>query len=396
MGIKLKTRKPTGIVPWPLLLVEGEEGAGKTYCCAEFSASDRIGQMYWIDLAEGSADEYAAIPGADYEIIDHDGTYRDILEQIRAVHAEARRAALAGEPPVVLSIDSGTSLWRMLKTWTNDRARRGKSNAKRLQEDPDAAIDVGMNLWNDATERWVDVIHLLQTLPGIAIITARGKQITAIDDNGKPVTDNRGRVLREWKVQAQKDLAFDCSVWVRMRRGRAPQVIKARSLQLRIEDGKPLDLPNFSIEDLVFNRLGCSLASQPRQMPALVGDRVQGWLNDYEVEDERDVEKLRQLWWDAAADGTGLTRAEVVSIRAAIERKVAEIENPPTDMGQGPVTDADRLRAAAERKAEEGAGDEPDDEEPERRPARKAAPTKRTAKRAAKRTTAAKTSAARA
>ncbi|MGW1625783.1 hypothetical protein, partial [Streptomyces sp. NPDC002172] len=149
MGIKLKTRKPTGIVPWPLLLIEGEEGAGKTYCCAEFSASDRIGQMYWIDLAEGSADEYAAIPGADYEIIDHDGTYRDILEQVRAVHAEARRAALAGEPPVVLSIDSGTSLWRMLKTWTNDRARRGRSNAQRLQEDPDAAIDVGMNLWND-------------------------------------------------------------------------------------------------------------------------------------------------------------------------------------------------------------------------------------------------------
>ncbi|MGW2700847.1 AAA family ATPase [Streptomyces sp. NPDC001340] len=396
MGIKLKTRKPTGIVPWPLLLIEGEEGAGKTYCAAEFSASDRIGQMYWVDLAEGSADEYAAIPGADYEIIDHDGTYRDILEQIRAVHAEARRAALAGEPPVVLSIDSGTSLWRMLKTWTNDRARRGRSNAQRLQEDPDAAIDVGMNLWNDATERWVDVIHLLQTFPGIAIITARGKQITAIDDNGKPVTDNRGRVLREWKVQAQKDLAFDCSVWVRMRRGRAPQIIKARSLQLRIEDGKPLDLPDFSIEDLVFNRLGCSLGSQPRQMPTLVGDRVQGWLNDHDVAELQDVEKLRQLWWDAAADDTGLTRAEVVSIRAAIERKVAEIENPPSDMGQGPVTDADRLRAAAERRAEEDAGEEPDDEEPERRPVRKAAtPAKRTAKRAAKRTTA-KSAAARA
>lgn len=221
MGIKLKTRKPTGIVPWPLILVEGDEGAGKTYSAAEFSASKRIGQMYWIDLAEGSADEYAAIPGAKYLIIDHDGSYRDILEQIRAVYLEARRAAAAGEPPVVLSVDSGSSLWRMLKSWTNERARRSKSNAQRLQDDPDSSIDVGMNLWNDATERWLDVIHLLQTFPGIAIITARGKQITAIDDNGKPVTDNRGRVLKEWKVQAQKDLAFDSSVWVRMRRGRA-------------------------------------------------------------------------------------------------------------------------------------------------------------------------------
>ncbi|MFB7329087.1 AAA family ATPase [Streptomyces sp. NPDC056190] len=384
MGIKLKTRKPTGIVPWPLILLEGDEGAGKTYSAAEFSASDQIGQMYWIDLAEGSADEYAAIPGADYLIIEHDGTYRDILEQIRAVHTEARRAALAGEAPVVLSIDSGTALWRMLKTWTNERARRGKGNAQRLQDDPDSAIEVGMNLWNDATERWVDVIHLLQTFPGIAIITARGKQITAIDDNGRPVTDNRGRVLREWKVQAQKDLAFDCSVWVRMRRGRAPQVVKARSLQLRVEDGKPLNLPDFTIEDLVFNRLGCSTDSQPRQMPALVGDRVQGWLDDHRVQDLRDVERLRELWWEAAEDDTGLTRAEIVSIRAAIERKVTELENPPTEMGQGPASDADKLRAAVERRAEEE-GEEPDDEpDPDRRPVRKAAPAKRAAtKRAA-------------
>ncbi|MFI5799082.1 AAA family ATPase [Streptomyces sp. NPDC051677] len=395
MGIKLKTRKPTGIVPWPLILLEGEEGAGKTYSAAEFSASDRIGQMYWVDLAEGSADEYAAIPGADYEIIDHDGSYRDILEQIRAVHAEARRAAVAGEPPVVLSIDSGTALWRMLKTWTNERARRGRGNAQRLQEDPDAAIEVGMNLWNDATERWLDVIHLLQTFPGIAIITARGKQITAIDDNGRPVTDGRGSVLREWKVQAQKDLAFDCSVWVRMRRGRAPQVIKARSLQLRIEDGKPLDLPDFTIEDLVFNRLGCSVDSQPRQMPALVGDRVQAWLDEYDVVELRDVERLRELWWEAAEDDAGLTRAEVVSIRAAIERKVAELENPPTEMGQGPASDADRLRAVVERRAEEG-GEEPEGEpDPDRRPVRKA-PAKRTAaKRTPAKRTAAKSAAAR-
>jgi hypothetical protein len=382
MSIKLKTRKPTGIVPWPLILLEGEEGAGKTYSAAEFSASELVGQMYWVDLAEGSADEYAAIDGARYLIIEHDGTYRDILEQIRAVFLEARRAAAAGEPPVVLSVDSGTALWRMLKTWTNERARRSRNNAALLQENPDASIDVGMNLWNDATERWLEVIHLLQTFPGIAIITARGKQITAIDEGGKPVKDNRGRVLREWKVQAQKDLAFDCSVWVRMRRGRAPQVIKARSLQLRVEDGKPLNLENFTVEDLVFNRLGCSMDSQPRQMPALVGDRVQAWLEDADVDELQDVEKLRKLWWDAAGEDTGLTRAEIVSIRGAIERKVAVLENPPTEMGQGPVSDADKLRAAAERKAAEEPDVDPDDvtvPEPTRRPARKRTPAKTTA-----------------
>lgn len=390
MALQLKTRRPTGIVPWPLILVEGEEGAGKTWSAAAFSASDRIGQMYWIDLAEGSADEYAAIPGADYLIIDHDGSYRDILEQVRAVYLEARRAAAAGEPPVVLSVDSGTSLWRMLKNWTHERARRGKGNAELLQDDPDAAIKVGMNLWNDATERWMDVIHLLQTFPGIAIITARGKQITAIDEGGQPVMD-RGRVLKEWKVQAQKDLAFDCSVWVRMRRGKAPQVIKARSLRLRVEDGQPLTLPDFTIEDLVFNRLGCSLDSQPRQMPALVGDRVQEWLDAHDVMELQDVEQLRQLWWDAAENDTGLARVEVVAIRAAIERKVAEVENPRTEMGQGgPVSDADKLRAAAQRKADDEADDGEPDEEPEPEPARRPARKRAAAKTAAAKRTPAK------
>lgn len=379
MAPKLKTRKPTGIVPWPLILLEGEEGAGKTYSAAEFSASERIGQMYWIDLAEGSADEYAAIPGADYEIIDHDGSYRDILEQIQAVYAEARRAAVAGEPPVVLSIDSGSSLWRMLKNWTHERARRGKRNAELLENDPDAAIDIGMNLWNDATERWMAVIYLLQTFPGIALITARGKQVTAVDENGKPLTE-RGRVVKEWKVQGQKDLGFDSSVWVRMRRGQAPQVIKARSLRLRVEAGKPLTLPDFTVEDLVFNRLGCSVESQPRQMPVLVGDRVQAWLEDHAVEELEEVEELRKLWWLAAQNEAGLTRPEVVAIRASIERKVAAIENPATEMGQGPVSDAERLRAAAQRRAEAEAEDEEESQEPPApaRPARR-----RTAKAAA-------------
>jgi hypothetical protein len=378
MAIKLKTRKPTGAVPWPLILIEGDEGAGKTYSAAEFSASGRIGQMYWIDLAEGSADEYAAIEGADYEIIDHDGTYRDIFEQIQGIHDEARRAAVAGEPPVVLSIDSGSQLWRMLKNWTHERARRGRANAERLAADPDAVFDVGMNLWNDATERWMAVIHLLQTFPGIAIITARGKQVTAIDENGKPVMD-RGRVLKEWKVSAQKDLAFDCSVWVRMQRGRAAQVIKARSLRLRIEASKPLSLPDFSVERLVFDLLGCSVGSQPRQMPALVGDRVQQWLDDHGFADQDDVEELRQLWWDAAGPEQQLGRSEVVSVRAAIEHKVALIENPPTEMGQGPTSDADRLRAAAQRLAAEDQV-EPEPEPKPQVPVRRAARVSRTTK----------------
>ena len=40
----LRTRKPTGAVPWPCVLLEGEEKAGKTWALAELSGSERVGQ----------------------------------------------------------------------------------------------------------------------------------------------------------------------------------------------------------------------------------------------------------------------------------------------------------------------------------------------------------------
>lgn len=345
---KLKTRKPTGIVPWPLVLVEGEEGSGKTYSAAQFSASDKIGQMYWIDLAEGSADEYAAIPGADYLIIEHDGTYRDILEQIEAVHSEARRAAEAKEPPVVLTIDSASALWRMLTNWTQERARRTKKNAKALAEDPDGSVDISMNLWNDAVERWQRVMHLLQTLPGIAIVLARGKQVSAVDDNGNPIN---GR--KEWKVSGHKDLAFDATVWVRLMRDEEPQIIKARSLKLRVERRKPLRVPDFTIESLVFEGLGCSTDSQPRVMPALAGDRVQPWLE--RVAQQTTKDELSALWRATRPEESGLTRAEAATVQSAITDRYAEIESPPKELNQAAAdVPAARLRAAAEREAANG------------------------------------------
>ncbi|MFJ2738508.1 hypothetical protein ACIO3O_02465 [Streptomyces sp. NPDC087440] len=95
---KLRTRKPTGVVPWPKILLEGEEKAGKSFTAAEFTGSKHTGQAYWLELGEDTADEYAAVHGADYRLIVHNGTYRDILGQVEAVHAEAKRSQLPGSP----------------------------------------------------------------------------------------------------------------------------------------------------------------------------------------------------------------------------------------------------------------------------------------------------------
>lgn len=59
----LKTRKPTGQVSWPFLLLAGAEKSGKSYAAAAFSASDLIGRTFWIEVGESDADMYGMSPG---------------------------------------------------------------------------------------------------------------------------------------------------------------------------------------------------------------------------------------------------------------------------------------------------------------------------------------------
>ncbi|MEV4741777.1 AAA family ATPase [Streptomyces sp. NPDC049555] len=351
---KLRTRQPTGIIPWPKVIVEGPEKVGKTFEGARFTGSPKTGQAFWLELGEDSADEYISVPGADYVIIEHDGTYRDILGQLEAVHAEARRAARAGEPPVVLVIDSMSALWRMLINWTHERARRSNSAQRKLRFDPDAEIKPAMNLWNDANERWNRAMYLIRTMPAIVIMIARGKEVTAVDEDGNPVPGTK-----EWRVEAQKHLAFDATVWVRLLPGEDhAHIVAARSLRLQVpREGKPKPIANFSLEHLVFDLLGCAPHTQPRQAPELTGDLAQRWLKRVdEAAEKQGREGLQKLWKQVGASKE-LSHDEVKVVQAAIERAAAELKNPRTmdDPLQDATSDAAKLRAAA---AEADTGDE--------------------------------------
>jgi hypothetical protein len=255
----LKTRKPTGRVPWPCILLEGEEKAGKSWALAQLSTSDRIGALYWIDLNEGAGDEYGAIPGANYRLIEHDGSYAQVLAAVQAVKTEARRAADAGEPPVVLGIDSGSAIWDGLKDWASARAAKSVRNRELLKRDPNAEITISQNLWNDAGARWRKLQTELLTFPGIVVVTARGKEVTEVDANGRPIEGQK-----TWSVQTHREFPYAATVWVRLRRGRRPLIVGARSVHVGI---KPNDDPAKEVtveaadgrllEWLVFDALKC-------------------------------------------------------------------------------------------------------------------------------------------
>jgi hypothetical protein len=250
----LKTRRPTGAVPWPVILVEGGEKSGKSFGAAQFSASERVGQTYWIDIAEGAADEYGAIPGARYLVVEHDGTFHSIYTAVEEVKAEAQKAAEVGDPPVVLVIDSMTAEWDLLKDMAALRARKSPANQKRLAADPGAEVKVPMNVWNEVGAKHRRLMTTLLTFPGIVVLIARGKDVAALDDSGKPIEGSK-----EYKVEGHKTLAFDSSAWVRLSRDHAPMVIGLRSVHAGMRPGvdKPKPAPQFTLEWLVFDVLKC-------------------------------------------------------------------------------------------------------------------------------------------
>lgn len=337
MAFKLNTRQPTGRIPWPLILIEGPEKAGKSYAAALLSASPKVGRTFWIDLGEGSADEYGAIKGARYEIVEHDGTWTQIFAAVEAIHAIAARAAENGEPPVVLVIDSMTAEWDLLKDWAANRAKGSATNRRKLAQDPNAEISISTNYWNDANSRHRKLMRLLMTFSGIAVMTARGKWVAAMGDNGQPVEGKK-----EYRVEGQKTLAFDASCWVRLDRDGPGMVIGCRSVHNGVRPGHddPKPMPaDWSLEWLVFDALQCD----PRE--SHVRDVVELQPGDEAPESPRFVALMEAI--RSAPDTDALKTHWAQIDPAAAEHEITAEE-------QGKATEAVRVRKAELLKASGG------------------------------------------
>jgi AAA domain len=248
----LKTRKPTGKVPPPVVLVEGDEGAGKSWSAALLSASDKVGQTAWLQVGfESTADQYGLIPGVRYEILEHDGTWATIYGSVCDAKTEAEQARKRGDKPFVLVIDQIGGIWDMLSEWANNRARSSVSNKEKLARDPNVEIDITPNYWNDATARWRKLMTALLTFPGIVIIVARGRE-TVLIENGKPNPKKK-----DYRVEGHKSMAFDVPAWVRMTRDGNPVLVKLRSVSNpRQGEQRVRPLPGFSLEKFIFETMG--------------------------------------------------------------------------------------------------------------------------------------------
>ena len=222
----LKTRKPTGKASWPLVLLAGREKCGKSYTASKFSASDLIDRTFYIEIGEGTADQYGAIKGARYEIVEHDGSFAGILQAIE----DAVAVPIDGKPHALV-IDSVSELWGLLSDEQESIARkRGKDT-------------ITMDQWNVAKKRWRQIIDAARKNRGPVIFTARYNEVTVIR-NGKPTTE------KEWKVDAEKNLAYEVDAIITWTKPREPFINGVRTVAFDVPQGgfAPKDPANFDLD----------------------------------------------------------------------------------------------------------------------------------------------------
>jgi hypothetical protein len=292
----LKTRTPTGRAGWPKILVEGGDKAGKSWSLANLSASPKVGRTAVLVLGEDETrwDEYGKIPGARFEIIEHDGRWSSIISAVEDAKEEAARARDAGEPPFVLGIDTITAVWEGLKDWATLRARSSKKNKALLAADPDAEIDVTSNYWNDARGRNRALMRHLLTFPGIVVLIARGSEVTLFQ-NGQPVANRK-----TWSVDGEKNLPFDVSTHIRLSREDRPLLVSSSGLHCQIRPGidPPKRLPDdWSLESVIFDMLKLDAATaEVREFTGFRQEMTPEEVRDEALDPKTGFERIRELY----------------------------------------------------------------------------------------------------
>ncbi|APT92913.1 hypothetical protein CPHO_08475 [Corynebacterium phocae] len=282
-----QTRKPSGKAAFPLILLAGVEGAGKTWAAVEATGMEEVGRAFFIEVGESQADAYGAVPGADFEIIEHDGT----LGQIRgAIQWAAQQPAPDGKYNMLI-IDSMTEIWGLLQDNAQDEAnRRARNRGKNV---PEEGARITMDLWNKIKETWGGILSQCRQFRGPVLLTARLELVTAMDDKGNPTRD------KMWKVQAEKNLPFHTQVVLHARRPRQWTMTKIATTvpELQLPVGGEMAFKDFAVAKLL-TAMG---VGPDTPATSYVETRVDGQFND-EVQQQREEQENRRQYVKQAAE----------------------------------------------------------------------------------------------
>ncbi|WP_093711124.1 hypothetical protein [Streptomyces sp. 2131.1] len=269
-----------------MILIAGPEKTGKSRVAAEGTASELVGMTYWIEIggSEGTADYYGRIPGANYEIVSHNGSYQDILDAVR--WAVAQPPAVEGKRNMIV-VDNVSVLWDMLSDeqalYARWRAERKAQEQRRRGPNPDLPVTVDPDLWNRAKDRWGEILWLLRRHSGPTILLARQELVTAFE-NDKPTRD------KTRKTKAEKNLPASVDAIVELHALGEAYLTGVRTLHWEVTPGQSERFENFSIDTLL-RRMGFQEAAAARQVTET---RPHAYLDEQQVQREQQQRPQQQ------------------------------------------------------------------------------------------------------
>lgn len=206
----LRTSKPTGQMPYPTTVIAGVKGSGKTSQLVLASASDLVGRSFLLTVGEERPDAFAGMGGADFEMIEHDGTFADILDQIREVHATPR-----GEDgrPNFFGLDTMSAIWNLLLEQGQTAANRRAQLAAQRQRSaaPVGPVKMVNEDWEALRRDWGTLLNLLRTMDGPVAMTARLEELTV-------TVDGVATAEKVWRMRADPNLGYEVTAVIEMAR----------------------------------------------------------------------------------------------------------------------------------------------------------------------------------
>lgn len=235
----LRTSKPSGQMPYPTTIVAGGKGAGKTTQLVLASASDLVGQSFILTVGEERPDAFAGLNGADFQIVEHDGTFADILDQVREVRETPRRDGL----PNFFGLDSVSAIWNLLleqgQTAANRRAQLAAQRQR--QTGPIAPVKMANEDWEALRRDWGTLLNLLRTMDGPVALTARLEELTV-------TVDGVATAEKVWRMRADPNIGYEVTAVIEMARRGEFTLTKLNDPQAGFAGPRPWE--NFTLDAL--------------------------------------------------------------------------------------------------------------------------------------------------
>lgn len=285
----LRTSKPTGQMPYPTTVIAGGKGAGKTSQLVLASGSPLVDQSFILTVGEERPDAFLGMGDADFQIVEHDGTFADILDQVREVKALPRRDGR----PNFFGIDTMSAIWNLLleqgQTAANRRAQLAAQRARSAA--PVGPVKMANEDWEALRRDWGTLLNLLRTMDGPVAMTARLEELT-VTVNGEATAE------KVWRMRADPNLGYEVTAVIEMARRGDYTLTKLNDPQAGFAG--PRSWPDFTLDafwrdmGLGARDFGPRVVETARVDPSLTADSTgRDWIA--ELSGATTIAKLRLL-----------------------------------------------------------------------------------------------------